>query len=83
MSETITLTDLIRDYKDGAAGWGVQFEHLRITHATEVLTLLHLIRRDGITEPVKIKDNIWVTDGYKRIYVATLLGIRDIPVEYV
>lgn len=84
MTDTITLTDLMRTHLDPTcSGWGVEFERIRQEDASETLELLHLIKRDGIQHPVAIdKVGGIVVDGAKRIYVATLLGIRDIPVEF-
>lgn len=83
MSDTITLTSLIRDYQDGnQVGWGIEFEWLRQNHASEILKLLHLVKRDGIKTPILLGKDGRVWDGHHRIYVATLLGIRDIPVEF-
>ena len=83
MTDTITLTELMREHPDGnEAGWGVEFEWLRRNDADAIHRLLRLIKRDGITEPVLIGDDGRVWDGHHRIYVASLLGIRDIPVRY-
>lgn len=88
MSEvsTLTLTEIIRYVPTSAwAPLGVEFEHLRQTRADEVITALHLMRRDGITEPVRINAGgfrEYVVDGIITLYAASLLGIRDIPVVY-
>jgi len=81
MSNTITLTDLMREYKSGV-GWGVEFEYLRQNKASEALQELHLVKRSGITEPVVLHPEGFVVEGHLTVYVASLLGIRDIPVEY-
>jgi len=84
MSNTITLTDLMRTHLDPTcSGWGVEFERIRQEDASETMELLHLVKRDGIQHPIAI-DRVGgiVVDGAKRIYVASLLGLREIPVVY-
>lgn len=86
MTETLPLTEIIRDIPTSAwAPLGVEFEWLRQSRASDVLQTLHLMRRDGITEPVRINGGgfrEYVSDGVMTLYAASLLGIRDIPVVF-
>lgn len=80
---TITITDLMCDYRPvSGIGWGIQFEWLRRERASDVMRLLHLIKRDGILSPITLDHDGHVVDGHRRVYVAFLLGIRDIPAEF-
>lgn len=85
MTDTLTLTEIMREHgTDLGEPWEMEFEWMRQNMSDYVLRLLHLVKRDGITEPVVIdKEDGRVWDGHYTIYVASLLGIRDIPVEYV
>jgi len=83
MSDTMRLTDLIRNYCDGnEVGWGVEFEWLRQNSGDATMRLLHLIKRDGIQEPILLGNDGRVWDGHHRIYVAFLLRMGEVPVEY-
>lgn len=96
--QTVTLTELraaMRDvlpteailvcWRPGSGDWDWSTEWADIVQQQAGMTIAALIgdiAAHGVREPLLLGDDGRVWDGHHRLFVARLLGIETLPVEY-
>lgn len=70
-------------WQDGdVRGWAEEFAWLESNHGDALDLLTDSIRADGIREPIVLGSDGRVWDGHHRLYVATRLALRTVPVVF-
>lgn len=79
----MNLGYLIRNYTPGDGHtWADEFRWLEAHNGSKLLKLKSDIFVNGIREPILLGDDGRIWDGHHRIWVAQLLGIKEVPVEH-
>jgi hypothetical protein len=76
---------ILERYRPGSGDWDWPTEWAEIAQhdaGMAIAALITDIATRGITTPLLLGDDGRVWDGHHRLFVARLLGIRDLPVEY-
>ncbi len=76
------LADLLQYYRPGSYDWTweEEFADIPTKFPDEFPQLVQAIQKDGIQKAIHLGDDGRIWDGHKRITVAQLLGIEEIPV---
>lgn len=82
MARSVNLAALKKVFTVGSGDWSWEEEVKKLANRDRTKQLVESIRVEGIREPILLGNDGRVWDGHHRITAATLLGIREVPVEF-